>query len=209
MALATYSDLKTAVANWLNRDDLTSRVPEFISLAHARINRDLEGVRERTTLSISAGVNPVGDTLGRLYSIALDGVGPLQIVTSQQIEEKLNEWGDTAGRPQYAAYTPGIGGGGSLKVAPSPDQTYTANIVYQPVYAAMSADADYNDVLTYHPDIYLFGALAESAPFLKDDERIQMWEAKFAGGLESLRKVMQRRQYPNTPIVRPRRALGE
>ena len=41
MAIGTYDELKTAVANWLDRDDLTDRIPEFISLAEARFNRVL------------------------------------------------------------------------------------------------------------------------------------------------------------------------
>ena len=41
MSLGSYSDLKTAVANWVDREDLTSRVPEFIALAEWRINKNL------------------------------------------------------------------------------------------------------------------------------------------------------------------------
>ena len=33
MAITTYSELKTSIANWLNRDDLTTQIPDFISLA--------------------------------------------------------------------------------------------------------------------------------------------------------------------------------
>ena len=39
MAIGTYSELQTAVANWLDRSDLSSRIPEFITLSEARINR--------------------------------------------------------------------------------------------------------------------------------------------------------------------------
>ena len=41
MAINTYSTLQTAVANWLDRDDLTDRIPEFVSLAEATFNRTL------------------------------------------------------------------------------------------------------------------------------------------------------------------------
>ena len=41
MAIGTYSELQTAVANWLDRDDLTDRIPEFIALAEAKMNRVL------------------------------------------------------------------------------------------------------------------------------------------------------------------------
>ena len=41
MAINSYSSLQTAVANWLDRSDLTDRIEEFIDLAEARINRAL------------------------------------------------------------------------------------------------------------------------------------------------------------------------
>ena len=42
MAITTYSELKTAVANSLARTDLTTQIPDFISLAEARLSRELE-----------------------------------------------------------------------------------------------------------------------------------------------------------------------
>ena len=42
MAITTFSELKTAVANWLDRSDLTDRIPEFIALAEARHRRDFK-----------------------------------------------------------------------------------------------------------------------------------------------------------------------
>ena len=41
MALATYSDLKTTIANYLARSDLTSQIPDFITLAENRLRREL------------------------------------------------------------------------------------------------------------------------------------------------------------------------
>ena len=42
MAITTYTELKTAIANFLARSDLTDRIPEFISLAESRMSRELE-----------------------------------------------------------------------------------------------------------------------------------------------------------------------
>ena len=55
MAISTKAELHTAVANWLNRSDLTSRIPEFIALAEASFNRNLR-TREmlvRSTASVT------------------------------------------------------------------------------------------------------------------------------------------------------------
>ena len=50
MAISTYSELKTAVSNWLNRSDLDLRIPEFIDLAEAGFNRMLR-TRDQMTRS--------------------------------------------------------------------------------------------------------------------------------------------------------------
>jgi hypothetical protein len=57
VSLATYTDLKTSVANYLERDDLTAVIPDFITLTENRLNRDLR-VRVnlvRATTSTTAG----------------------------------------------------------------------------------------------------------------------------------------------------------
>ena len=59
MAIGTYAELQTAVANWLDRDDLTDRIPEFIALAEAKMNRVLRiSLMENvsTALLMSGGV---------------------------------------------------------------------------------------------------------------------------------------------------------
>ena len=41
MALTNYTGLKASIADFLNRDDLTSVIPDFVALAEAQINRDV------------------------------------------------------------------------------------------------------------------------------------------------------------------------
>ena len=42
MAIATYTDLQTSIANFLARSDLTAQIPDFIALAEATMSRELE-----------------------------------------------------------------------------------------------------------------------------------------------------------------------
>ena len=51
MAINTYGTLQTAVANWLDRDDLSARIPEFIALSEAIFNRTLRIRAMETTVS--------------------------------------------------------------------------------------------------------------------------------------------------------------
>ena len=41
MAISTYAELQTAIADFLIRDDLTSVIPTFITMAEAQLNRDV------------------------------------------------------------------------------------------------------------------------------------------------------------------------
>jgi hypothetical protein len=41
------------------------------------------------------------------------------------------------------------------------------------------ADTDTNSVLLTYPSVYIFGALLESAPFIRDDGRVKLWSDKF------------------------------
>src|SRR5215471_14212866 len=56
MAITTYSELQTAVANWLHRADLAVRIPEFIALAEARLNRDLRLRTMESSESVSTAI---------------------------------------------------------------------------------------------------------------------------------------------------------
>ena len=55
MAITTYAELKSSIANWLNRDDLTAVIPDFIALAEAQIARDIRHWRQekRVTTSVN------------------------------------------------------------------------------------------------------------------------------------------------------------
>ena len=57
MSLDTYSNLQTSIANFLARDDLTTNIPDFISLAEARMSRELDTRSQEasTTISTVAG----------------------------------------------------------------------------------------------------------------------------------------------------------
>ena len=63
MALATYSDLKASVADFLNRTDLTSTIPDFIALAEADINShfDLRTVESDQAVTATAGAGTMLD----------------------------------------------------------------------------------------------------------------------------------------------------
>ena len=89
MAIGTYAELKTAVANWLDRDDLTDRIPEFISLAEARMNRVLRIrlMEGKYTASTVAGQRnyalPTGYIQMRNFQVNTSPITPVQYVSPE------------------------------------------------------------------------------------------------------------------------------
>jgi hypothetical protein len=209
VAITTYAELQTAVANWLNRSDLTSRIPEFIALAEARFGRH-EAVRSerRETLSLATAAVTLPDDCREVTALTYDDGtrhGPIELIGAGELPLKKVLFSET-GVPRFAAV---VKDGTELLLAPAPDQTYTVTITYVVTFAALSATATTNWLLTGHPDLYLFGALVEAEPYLKDDDRLPMWKARLDEGLEELRLLIDRRAYSgSTPIMRPRRAIG-
>lgn len=210
MALNSYTNLKAAIADWLNRSDLTTVIDDFIDAAEARFKRDAALWEEvKTTLSVSADSVALPDGFREPMDLYHDGgtyYGPIKIVNVAQIAEQRDNAGGGTGVPRFAAY---VQDGGAVIFAPSPDTTYTLTIRFKRAIDALGASQATNWILTNHPDIYLYGALVESAPYLKDDARAAMWEARLKGAIEEVRLLKDRQRFGGKLVARPQRALGE
>jgi hypothetical protein len=188
MDLTTYTGLQAAIADYLNRTDLTNQIPGFIQLAEAQIARDLRRTTVRATISLASANVTMPATLKELRSIRLVTASPTQdtpirIVTPDMLAERRA--GRTAtGRPRYACIV-----GSDLLLVPAPDQAYSAEITYFQKLIPLSGGNPSNAVLVEGPDAYLFGALKEAAPFMQHDERIAVWEAKFDDALASMQRA--------------------
>ncbi len=188
MAIGTYDELKTAVANWLDRDDLTDRIPEFIALAEARMNRALRvsmmvNVDETTLGGATALVSGTRDySLPSGYLQMIDfHLRTSPIVTLSYITpENMNRmWaGSQSGKPQsYTVFSDNASGTPVKKVrlGPAPDSNYDYSVMFYKKVDALSASNTTEPMLTDNPDVYLYGALLEAEPFLMNDQRIQLW----------------------------------
>jgi len=182
MALANFTDLKASVADFLNRSDLTTVIPDFITMCEAGFNRELR-VREmsvRTQAPIdSQYVKLPDDFLGmRNIDLLTDPVTPLSYKNLQNLD--IHRRADATGKPIYYSITQN-----NIEFAPSPDGDYTLEIVYYQKVPALSANTT-NWLLDNHPDAYLYGTLMHSAPYLQADERIGVWAGKYQQVIEQI-----------------------
>lgn len=183
MALSSYSDLQAATADFLNRSDLTAAIPTFIALTEAQMNRRLlldgpvRAMMTKTPVTYSAEYNAVPADFMGIRSLYLIGSQTLQIKPCEveQITEKKSNTTDQTGDPDVVAVV-----GQQFQLFPAPQSALSGELVYWQRIPALSVSNTTNWLLTLHPDAYLYGALLQSAPYLKNDERIPVWESAFA-----------------------------
>jgi len=184
MALASYSDLKASIAGWLNRSDLTAAIPDFIALAEAQISRRLVMMgpvramvgRSDATIDSEFAAVPSDFMGARTINFAEDRSRLLEYCLPEEINRKKSFEGCITGRPRFFSVV-----GGELQFFPAPagGTSYVAELTYWKRVPALSDAAPTNWLLSLNPDAYLYGALLQSAPYLKDDPRIQSWGTFF------------------------------
>jgi len=185
MALTTYTELKASIADWLNRTDLTTTIPDFISLAEAQIERQLRTrqMLTRTTLTIDAEFEAIPADFLEIRALKLTSTNPdtpLSFMTMDSLDEQsLIDTG--SGRPKYFTVV-----GTDFRFVPTPDASYTSEIVYFAKLSKLSTSVSTNFLLTSSPDVYLYGSLLQAAPYLLDDARIPVWSSLYDRALSDL-----------------------
>lgn len=200
MALTTYSDLKTSVANYLARSDLTSQIPDFITLAEIRLRRDLR-IRQMlsstnlTTVGGTATLNLPSDFL-EIKNFYLDGnpTYPMNYMTPSTLERDGSTW--ESGRPVYYTIL-----ASTIKLGPNPDTTYTMPLLYYAAPAFLSDTNTSNVFMANCPDLLLYASLAEAEPYLMNDARVAIWSGLYDRGLKNISEADDRGEYSASPLV--------
>lgn len=194
--IVDYASLQSAVTEYLARDQdvtLISRIPTFIQLAEAKFNRQLfvRQMEQRATALVNLSssepefISLPADfqSMRRVRLSSVAGKPCLSFKSGTQIDEYRFEISDVAGQPRYFTVF-----GDEIELAPTPDAAYTVEMVYRRNIPPLAAN-DPNWLLTLAPDLYLYGALLESAPYIKEDGRIQTWGLGFSGALNELNNL--------------------
>lgn len=194
--IVDYASLQSAVTEYLARDQdatLIARIPTFIQLAEAKFNRQLfaRQMEQRATALVNLAssepefISLPSDfqSMRRVRLSSVMGKPALEFRSGTQIDEYRFETFNIGGRPRYFTVF-----GDELEIAPTPDAAYTLEMVYRKKIPAL-AESDANWLLALAPDLYLYGALLESAPYIKEDGRIQTWGLGFTAALNDLNNL--------------------
>lgn len=180
MALANYSDLKSSVADWLVRSDLTAVIPDFIALAEAQMERVLRcrQMVVRTNLTVTSEYTALPADFLEMWRVKESGEYALEFNTSESIDAMYDAGGD----PRYYTIV-----GSELRLFPSPQASTVYEITYFGKLSKLSNTNTTNWLLTQAPDAYVYGALLQAAPYLQDDARIPVWQGLYQSAIEALR----------------------
>lgn len=193
MAISTGAELATAVANWMARADLTSRIPEFVKLSEAKFNRELrtpEMLTKDATFSITGEYVAVPTGFLEARSFMLNA-SPRRAITFMPDDEQAFAYSTGTGDPIFFNVV-----GGNFRFAPVPSSTQLATLTYYKAPATNSTGgSEHNWILDSHPDLCLYGALLEAAGYIQDESRVMLWAQAYAAALDQLKKQGARMQW--------------
>lgn len=199
MDFSTYSGLKSAISTELNRTDLDSDVGGFIALFEAQTERQLR-VRQMltsTTVTIDAELEALPADFLEAHTFTLDSnpVTPLEFLTINGMAS-FKQMNQGTGKPtKYSVI------GSNFQFLKAPDTSYTASLVYYQKIPRLSDSVTSNWLLLDSPDIYFYGSLLNSAPYLKEDARIEVWAQLYQNAVNALQVADDRAQTASTGLV--------
>ncbi len=219
MSLDTYTGLQEAVADWLNRTgspEVAARTPDFIRLFEAKVDnydppiRHPKMIVRATALADSEYVRLPGDFLEMQRVRFIGGRhGALRFVTPEKFDD---EKAQAFGRDYSGIFTVV---GEEMQIYPftaeqavQMELTYYAKLPKLAALAAAEPAQPDNWLLREYPSAYLYGALLEAAPYLRDDERIAVWNAGLGQALDNLTNAGDRARHTAGTLKTRRRKLG-
>ena len=180
-----YSELKSEIGDWLNRSDLDAVIPTFISLAEVGLERVLRvrQMLDRANATIDTQYSALPGTFLEVKTFKLTSTSPVQPLAFATIDEldALDSSSTAPGRPLYFGIV-----GNQIRVYPIPDGNYTGELAYYAKLPRLSESNTTSWLLTSSPDAYLYGALLQAAPYLKDDERLNVWSTLYASAVQGM-----------------------
>lgn len=194
MAITTYTELQSAVLDWIARPELTALAPDFIRLAELEFAPLLRAKVVRAALTISAEATTLPADVAELRSVRLNTDSykhVLQMVTPETLADYRRS---STGVPLWGCVIDG-----ELIVAPAPSDSFDAEIIYFEALTPLSDANPTNSTLTAAPNIYLFSALAQAETYLEHDARVELWTSKAASAIQALNNQREQAELGAAP----------
>jgi hypothetical protein len=200
MGFATYTELKTSIANYLGRSDLTAVIPDFITFAEIRLAREIRTrkVLKPATATMTGGDNTIGLPSDFLEMRDLFIQGNPRNTVSYLSPSAFTRDARTgaSGKPVYYTII-----GEEIQFAPIPDTAYTLEMLYFYKPTALSTSVASNAYLANYPDALLYASLAEAEPYLMNDARVQTWATLYDRATSDINTSDENSEYSGVPLT--------
>jgi hypothetical protein len=209
MAITNYTNLQTTIADFLNRDDLTAVIPTFIQLAEAQINREIRHWQMETRVS---GQQSAGDQYMQIPNdwletirLHLTGSGTSAVtMTSRAAMADIRAKNENVSTvlPYYYTHADG-----QFELYPTPVEDTDFELLYYQKIPDLATNST-NWLLTDAPDVYLYGALLHSAPYLAEDARVAVWAQMYSAAVQNVNSASEKARYSGSGMTLKVRGLG-
>ena len=209
MAITNYTNLQTTIADFLNRDDLTSVIPTFIQLAEAQMNREIRHhkMEARVSGQQSAGDEYMQTPADWLETIRLHltGSGTSAVnMTSRAAMADIRAKNENVSTVAPYLYTHADG---QFELYPTPSEDTDFELLYYQKIPDLATNST-NWLLTDAPDVYLYGALLHSAPYLAEDARVAVWAQMYSAAVQNVNSASEKARYSGSGMTLKVRGLG-
>jgi hypothetical protein len=183
MDFDAYEGLTEAIADALMRDDLTSQIPLFIRLCEASVGRNLRISDMETVATLPMVDGEITLPADFIEVINIEGDDIYEAWTPITLSQSRRDYPtESGGITAHYTIT-----GSTLKSWPSGGDADVLLTYYARPPALTPGNSNW--LLQKAPDIYLYGSLKHSAPWLEDDGRIQVWEMLYQQALSEVRRT--------------------
>ena len=203
----TYAAWLTYIRDWIGADEYSdSQIAAFLDLGQVRLNTDLatfymEKLHHMTILApdVEEPISLVTEIpdFNKIRLVSVQGVGPLDVAALNEYVEKAQDLTNTDITPQLYNID-----AGELFIWPWPAEDAVVDIHYYEMVPLLSASLDTNTFSIRHPDMLLYAASLEASAYMVEDERIPVWEAKYAAGVISNNTSSTKIKMGSTPLKR-------
>jgi hypothetical protein len=196
MSLTTYLGLKDSIEAWSHRNDVASRLDDFIDLAESEM---LKWIRIRDMETRATAV-----TSGRYLSLPNDflEMRRLRMISGAQYFEVLSSTPEgmyitqDSGMPKLFTVT------SQVEFDRTPDSAYTVEMQYYGKPTALSATNTTNSILTKYPNIYLFGSLWALYLWALQEDKAEYYYGKLMQAIQTANREDKKGRHGPAPAMR-------
>ena len=204
----TYDEIKTKVAEYLNRTDLTSQMYMFIDLTESDINKVIkhQDLIKRANAVAETQYTQLPSDWSRVINVELNTSDHTTLLqqSTESLDLKRTSIDNVSGRPEYFAITDN-----AIELCPTPDTNYELQLTYYANIPELRSTNTTNVVSDKFPDVYIYGCCKHASVFLMEDERVGMFQTLFDKALEEVRLQQERASFGVGSLIPRRKKYGK